>query len=391
MRSWMGRKRLAGGGGAALAVCTLCAAGAWAQYPGQVAKSTKEQPVLRAISVVEWIGDFGTPKACRLVPVAVLDAGELHDGGIYMARPQPLALAGEVEYELEQNGQTVGLFDVENSGQEQGAWVGYGKWRKAPAPKAKADPLSEMAKLDVTDDAGDRPVLHRKHSKPGAKGEAGPETQKPGPPPDPDRPTMHRKDSASVGGGTVSAAGNGSAGGSASTPSTASASQPDEAPDPDRPTIRKRGNSAPTADDPDRPTVKKGKKKKEEDIGRTDAVAGAMDPDRPKLKRGKSGGSALEVKPSLMGMPPDMEQAVAVSDATDRKEHTWGYTWANADDEAKMMAALEDLAMADNRAELLFELRGAAQRQFALYRVLRGRAEQIFAGGGGEFGLVAKE
>jgi hypothetical protein len=42
-------------------------------------------------------------------------------------------------------------------------------------------------------------------------------------------------------------------------------------------------------------------------------------------------------------------------------------------------------AMADNRGELLFELRGATQRQFALYRVLRGQAEKLFVSGGGEF------
>ncbi len=36
-------------------------------------------------------------------------------------------------------------------------------------------------------------------------------------------------------------------------------------------------------------------------------------------------------------------------------------------------------ATADNRAELLFELRGDGQRQFALYRILRGSAEQMFA------------
>ncbi len=35
-------------------------------------------------------------------------------------------------------------------------------------------------------------------------------------------------------------------------------------------------------------------------------------------------------------------------------------------------------AKADNRGELLFELRGATQRQFALYRVLRGDATRIF-------------
>jgi hypothetical protein len=35
--------------------------------------------------------------------------------------------------------------------------------------------------------------------------------------------------------------------------------------------------------------------------------------------------------------------------------------------------------MGDNRGELLFELRGDSQRQFAMYRVLRGSAEQLFA------------
>jgi hypothetical protein len=35
-------------------------------------------------------------------------------------------------------------------------------------------------------------------------------------------------------------------------------------------------------------------------------------------------------------------------------------------------------ALADNRGELLFELRGSTQRQFALYRVLRGDATRIF-------------
>jgi hypothetical protein len=42
------------------------------------------------------------------------------------------------------------------------------------------------------------------------------------------------------------------------------------------------------------------------------------------------------------------------------------------------------------RGELLFELRGATQRQFALYRVLRGQAEKLFVTGGGEFGTESR-
>jgi hypothetical protein len=46
--------------------------------------------------------------------------------------------------------------------------------------------------------------------------------------------------------------------------------------------------------------------------------------------------------------------------------------------------------MADNRGELLFELRGATARQFALYRVLRGEATQVFVSGRSEL-VAAKD
>jgi len=218
-------------------------------------------------------------------------------------------------------------------------------------------------------------------------------------------------------------------------------------------------------------------------------VSTLSDPNRPHLFRGKSAGYDALVTPSLRGMPPDIQQQVAVSDVTDRPEHVWDYIWANADDEGKMKAAMEDLArtalglnpppapakpahkstttahkpkqptpppqpaplvdehfrvfelaygsgatmvlsahtdgtgeqekfvtligqpdlygnvavlvknvtdaahlddtprmrlvdavdaLADNRGELVFELRGSTQRQFALYRVLRGDAKRIF-------------
>ena len=205
-----------------------------------------------------------------------------------------------------------------------------------------------------------------------------------------------------------------------------------------------------------------------------------------------------------MGLPSDMQQAVAVSDAKSRPDHPWTYSWANPDDEGKMKATVEDVAraalglsapassqpatrhtgtapvkhtakaaappappaaladeqfrvfelaygsgatlvltahtdsplpsqkfvtviaqpdlygnvlvlfksvtdyahldetprmrlvdavdaLADNRAELLFELRGDNSRQFALYRVYRGTAEKLFVSGGGVYGTVSSE
>jgi hypothetical protein len=497
------------------ALALLAALPATAQYPGQVSKSDKESPELRSIAVLEWTGDQGNPTASRLVPVAVLDAGELQDGGIYLARPEPLALVPEVEYELQQDGQPLGLFDIKNAGQVGGSWVGFGAWK--PMPNAKPRPSAkQLAQTDFDDDAqSDTPVLHRKHHADDApSGSAssgsgsGSDSSAPAEPSDPDRPVLRKKtttdstsDSAASTSNPTSSSGIGTAAPASST-------------DANGPVLHKKDSgsdtaqsgsetSNPSADDPDRPVLKKGKQSQPADTGGAESAVGDSDPDRPRLKRGKSSGDDIEVAPSLKGFPPDVQQVVAVSDARSRPAHPWNYAWSNPDDEAKMKLALEDLArdalglnpppakpapkraatatstarkstkppapppapldgeqfrvfelaygsgatlvlsahtdgtqaqqkfvtlvaqpdlygnvlmllknvtdgahldekprmrlvdavdaMADNRGELLFELRGASQRQFALYRVLRGRAEKLFVTGGGEFGAVNSE
>jgi len=432
-----------------LGITALDASG---QYAGQAKQKTKDTPVLRSIAVLEWTGPEGKPKSSRLVPVTVYDGVALQDGNVYLARPLPLAVMGQVEYQLEKNGKTIGLFDIKNAGQEQGSWVGYGSWKplQAATPKAAKPTLDEGAEDD------DRPTLHRKKSASsdgGSSGGTGTASTAPPPPDDPDRPTLHKKPSGSDTGSPGS----------------------EPAPDPDRPTLHTPA-STPTAAD--------------------NQPAAYTDPDRPLLKRGKSTGSGPEVLPSLMGMPQEMQQAVAVSDTRNRPEHPWSYTWANPEDEIKMKESMEAIArdalglkslapspkrtssktkaksaapqhpaelpplldeqfrvfelaygsgatqvptartegplaqqkfvtliaqpdlygnvlilfknvadgahlddsprmrlvdavdvMADNRAALLFELRGATQRQFALYRVMRGTCERIFETGGGQYGV----
>ncbi len=488
-------------------VLLLASLPAWAQYPGQITKSSKDSPELRAIAVLEWTGEAGKPTASRLVPVLVLDGGQLQDGGIYLARPQPLALSGEVEYELEQNGKPVGLYDIRNAGQEQGSWVGYGSWKPMPTARPRPSP-KDLAKTDFDDvESDDRPVLHRKHHADDAPaggagnsgGSSGAGSASQAPASDPDRPTLHKKDSSD-------------SSDNAGTTTTTSSPPSDSSADPDRPTLHKKdssqsdgntaGSSSAPSSDPDRPVLKKGKKQQPEDVGHVDSLPDVTDPDRPRLKRGKSSGDGPEVVPNLMGLPPDLQQAVAVSDAKTHPEHPWNYEWANPDDEARMKSALEEIAraalglnpptpaaattpkrtasrknarpappppapaplvgeqfrvfelaygsgatlvltahtdgppaqrkfvtlvaqpdlygnvlvllksvtdaahldetprmrlvdavdaLADNRGELLFELRGATQRQFALYRVLRGQAEKLFVSGGAEFGVENRE
>ena len=458
---------------------------ALAQYPGQVAKKSKDMPDLRAVAVLEWTGEAGKPKACRMVPITIYDGEKLQDAGVYMARPQPLALSGEVEYELKYNGTTIGLFDIENAGQEQGTWVGYGKWKPLPAPKAPKATAPEKIEDESVDD---KPVLHRKqHSgdtSGSGSGSGSPTASSQSPSgDDADRPKLHKKDDSSAN-------------------TTASNAPP---PDPDRPRLEKKPDTEKSSPSPgpDQPTIEKIHPELAQDIGDVTSVHDS-DPDRPKLKRGKSSGPGGDLAPTLMGLPPDMQQAVAVSDAKNRPDHPWTYSWANPDDEMKMKAAAEDLArqalglataqpapapkkasaaahrtakpatplpapepapladeqfrvfelaygsgatmvltahndappatrkfvtiiaqpdlygnvlvllksvtdmaqldetprmrlvdavdaLEDNRGELLFELRGEGSRQFALYRVYRGRVDKLFVSGGGVYGTLSSD
>lgn len=449
----------------AVAVLAVASASLVAQYPGQITKKSKDTPELRAIGVLEWTGDEGKPKTSRLVPITVYDGQALQDGNVYLARPEPLALQSEVEYELEQNGKPFGIYDIRNAGQEEGFWVGFGSWKPMPTPKpaAKPKPIVDTG-FDADDD---KPVLHRRrgsgsNDKSGSSSDSGPT----GPAPDPDRPQLHKKPETGD--------------------SSSSASAP--APDPDQPTLHKKDSS-----DSNGPVLHKHDQAENAPVdGEHSEVS---DPDRPHLIRGKPTGAGATVLPSLMGMPAEMHQAVAVSDAKSRPEHLWSYTWANPGDEDKMKDAMEDIArdalglktppppaakrasakvhtkpappaepppladenfhvfelaygagatmvlsahtngpakqqkyvtliaqpdlygnplvllknvtdgthldetprmrlvdavdaLADNRGELLFELRGATQRQFVLYRVLRGTAEKIFVSAGADYGVA---
>ncbi len=353
-----------------------------AQYPGQITNAEKNAPTLRAVAVFEWTGDEAKPKTGRLVPVCIYDGQQLQDADIYLARPFPLALSSDVEYQLLRDGSPLGLFDIETAAREQGSWVGYGK--RLPNPVAKPAP-KQLAKIDAEDDSqSDTPILHRKHhagdassgsgdSSGGSSSSSGPDPNAPAP--DPDRPTLHK-------GGDASASNSGDSSNTNSGSNTSSTNST-QASNSGNPTLHRGGdasgnssNSGGTSDsstgdtsnsgsgsssgsgsnqpqlhrmpdssapnDSSQPKLKR--KKNDEDDSYVNSVDKSSDPDRPHLFRGKSLGFDGPVTPSLFGLPPDMHQEVAVSDLTDRPEHVWDYTWANPDDEAKMKSAMEDLA-----------------------------------------------
>jgi hypothetical protein len=482
----------------------LCSAPAGAQYVGQVAKSDNA-PEFRAVAVLEWIGDQQHPARSRIVPITVFDGHDLQDASIYLARPQPLALDHEVEYQLKEDGKNTGLFVIYGASDENGTWVGYGKLQPMPKPKPPKPLNAHDWKVD-DDAASNEPVLHRKHPSgdsgagTGSGSTSSGDSASPAESPDPDRPTLHKAPNSDSGSGTDTASNSGSG----------------TAADPDRPTLHKSADSGGSPDsgsstaaeagsgstDPDRPKLKKKKTSDSDEEGSVSSVD-STDPNRPRLKRGQvsfGGDDAGVTPPTLKGLPPEMHQTVAVSDARNTPEHPWNYSWANPDDQEKYKAQLEDLArtalgltappapkpatktaaktatkttthksaktaapasppapppledeqfrvfelayssgatmvlsahtagtgaeekfvtiiaqpdlygnvvvllknitdgahlddaprmhlidavdaMADNRGELLFELRGQSQRQFALYRVLRGQVTRLFVTG----------
>lgn len=478
------RRRIRRMAASALACAAACLAAAplCAQYPGQLKPSSANVPALRAVAVVEWLGDLKHPKACRVIPVSIWDGHQLQDAGIYLAQPAPIALLSETEYELQKDGRNVGLFDIGEAARQQGSWIGFGAFKPLPTGPTPAELAAAAArqKVDVEDDDSDEPILHRKHH-PGDNGnskEAKKAGTPAGPPPDPDRPRL---------------TGDGSSNSSSGSANTASDAPP---PDPDRPRL--------TADSDTKPASAKTADPPGPDVAHVDDLPNITDPDRPRLVRGQPANYGPAVKPNaVMGLPAEMKQEVAISDPRKIAEHPWDYKWANPADEVKMKSAMEDAARKalgldtppaqtasaaharhtsarhktapapppepapledehfrvfeleygsgatmvlsagtkgsgagekfvtliaqpdlyggvailvkhvtdaahldanprmhlidavdaenDNRGELLFELRGQTERQFTLYRVLRGEATQIFTTGAIGTGTGATE
>jgi hypothetical protein len=257
-----------------------------AQYPGHIDTQVKAGPVLRSIAVLEWTGDPGKPKASRLIPVSVFEDGAYQDGGLYLARPQPLALENGTEYQLLRSGLPQGIYDVATSERRSGDWFGYGDWKPLPPPEAFHHLQPSKIDPEVVDGGGDRRPHFRK---------AAPDTGAPGsgagaqPPADPDRPTLHKQ----------------------------------------RPPS---GTPANTNDPPSAGS------------GDLETATGGGDPDRPRLTRGAHIENAASMG-HLEDTPPNLEQMVAVSDAVTRPPHSFAYSWATPDDAAKMQAQLNDIAL----------------------------------------------
>ncbi|HXB61587.1 MAG TPA: hypothetical protein VNU94_01895, partial [Acidobacteriaceae bacterium] len=317
-----------------------------------------------------------------------------------------------------------------------------------------------------------------------------PSTAQNTPPAGPNRPILHhtapgdeQQRNSSGSAQTTSAQTASTAPPATASPTPAATATPSAAPAEPDTTESKPGNTP--AGNPDRPTFNhstpadRAQKRRGSDTASVTDAGGLLgdDPGRPHLHHGgATTGAAL---PPLRGLPPDMHQMVAVSDAAERAEHDFAYEWQDANQKAATLSKLESMAQAalapasllakpatshrhktatpapialleeelyayeisyggvdvfvftahtedhryvtliaqpdiygtphillqsvagstnldqtpqmrfidavdadgDNRAELLFELRGETQRQFALYRIAQDTAEQAYLSG----------
>jgi hypothetical protein len=282
--------------GATAAIGLVCAGVLLAQYPGHI--DTHEKPVatttLRSIAVLEWTGDRNRPSATRLVPVSLFDGEHLQDGGLYLARPVPLALDSGTEYEVEGAGRPQGWFDIDGAREIGSDWFGFGNWKPyVPPPPRKLHP-SRNPPTVVRDKSGDE-----------------------------DKPHFVRRDQNA---GSPNTSGTGSTG-SASSDKASDKTQASSAPvDPDRPRLRRRpDDSTPT---------------QQQAAAAPESPNKAPDPDRPHLTHGKPEDLKNEPKP-LELTPVAMGQTVAVSDANKVGTQSFAYDWGSPADAANAQKELE--------------------------------------------------
>jgi hypothetical protein len=377
------------------------------EWTGDMAKPTASRLIPVSIFIDGKLEDAGVYVA-RPVPFALLSGNvyELQDAGIDKGMLD-LAFARHMQAET-----TTGDLAYDDG------WFGYGSVKPlAAVKKPKALKASKTLPVLMSSTGSTGSTTDAGSSHPGSKSPDNGTTASSGTnasADDPDRPTMKRRSSGTsddaAGSGTTASSGSATANtastqGSGSTPAddpdrptmkrrsdssgtdsttpttTSTASAP--ADDPDRPTMKRRSSdsadsstasssgaggssgSAP-ADDPDRPTLKR---HSAEDARRASGdnvtgMAGSLndDPDRPSLHHGKPTSAMTETElPKLVGLPVDLHQMVAVSDAVNRDPHEFAL-------------AFDDAAQ---RAEVLAKMQGMARAQLAAYKGFGGPATAV--------------
>jgi len=191
-----------------LALLAALAVPANAQYPGHIESAKKAAPTIRAVAVLEWTGEPGKPSASRIIPISVFDGEQYQPGGLYLAKPEPLALQAGTEYVLQDAGVARGLFDINNAQDVNGYWFGYGAWKPMAAPPKRARSKQGKNIPQVVTEANDGRPHFKNRNASGSQDSSTDSTSDSSskssassnpPPSDPDRPTLRKRADSSTG------------------------------------------------------------------------------------------------------------------------------------------------------------------------------------------------
>ena len=283
------------------------------------------ETVVRAVAVYEWTGELTKPTASRLVPVTIFINKQLQDAGVYLARPVPFVLEKGTVFEVEKAGIKTGTVELSYARHMQtlekpridDGWFAYGAFKPEAPPPVMAKTTKSGPLPTVVASGGTRPRFSNK--------------------PDDAAPADDKNAATKVDRSTAAGAG-----------TTVSASKADD------PDDRKRDSDSDSAkDNPDRPTLKKRTPSQTKEADKRKQLASVTggaslndDPDRPNLHRGKPS-SRLDDEdlPPLTGIPPGMNQMVAVSDAKDRPEHDFTRPWDSDAERQELLLAMRTIAM----------------------------------------------
>ena len=297
----------------------------------------------RATAVLE-----STAHGMRLIPITIKIDDQFYDATIYKAQPVPMALDSGVIYEVFKSGEPVGDFTIHEAEQNEatGAWRGVGSFvTKAQEDRAIAQRAKEKAAeaaqnaADEKEDLGSRPVLKRakpKEGEPSDTSQTGSSTQTTsssgssgGSSDDSDRPVLKKPATSD----------------NAPTPAPTqppAQSQPATTATVQAPATSSTCASAKSSNDSDAPVLRRAPAK--------ETVAGPYKPtDVAVGKSTQQTAAAANKETGKISAPPPGPRTmqVAISDATPIQPHPYRWEWKDAEEQAKLKADAEKLALAE--------------------------------------------
>jgi len=306
----------------------------------------------RAVGVLQWIPDSNGGIVRRLVPVSIFTDGKFYDAGLYLADPLPMALDSGVVYDVEREGESIGLYTITVAQQQKAGWVAAGKW----SPSAADRTVLALRERPSTKPAGPVHPVESSNS---------PKTPEPSSP-DSGSNADDRRDRSQT--STTVYDENGRP----ETPEQADKDtrptlKRDKADQSARPAPESPAPSTTAQDDSDRPRLHRGVPTQTETAAAEHEPAAPSqpedaatnDPDRPILRHGRA--DDRPNSESVPTLPPNAQQvreAVAVSDAVQPNSRDFHYRWSETD---RHQADLELATLAQGEIAKYMKSIGAAQ------------------------------